>query len=133
MFQFFLWIIFILGNIRTVWHMKSWYSSKSLWDLSIFIIWSLNPKCPNSPKPKICPRSQNVLIPSSPKISQGAKCPIILNLYGTNESPEIWHFVKDSRRCSDITTTWVRPPNWKACNFWVTWPSSKMLRRNIYL
>ena len=51
MFKFFLWMIFILRDIRTVWDIKTWYSSK----------------CPNTPK------SKNVLIPPYSKISHGAK------------------------------------------------------------
>ena len=57
MFKFFLWIIYILGNIRTVWLIKSWYSLKSLY---FFFCLILSRKCPNTAKCK------NI---------QGAKCP----------------------------------------------------------
>ena len=30
MYQFFLWMIHAFGNIRTVWRVKTWYSSKCL-------------------------------------------------------------------------------------------------------
>ena len=43
-------------NIRTVWQINTWYSSKSLWILSNFLVWFLTPKVPNGPKPKMCPR-----------------------------------------------------------------------------
>ena len=49
----FLWITYILENIRTVWHIKTWYSSK----------------CPNTckskniPGGKIVPGGKTVLIP----------------------------------------------------------------------
>ena len=63
MFQFFLWIIHI-EDTMIFWHgklcIKSWYSSKSLWILIIFL--------PNF-------WGQIALILPSPKIPQAAKCP----------------------------------------------------------
>ena len=63
MFQFFLRIIYILGIIGTVWYMKTWNSSKFLWILLIFLVWFLSLEYLITPKPKMCPRRQNVLIP----------------------------------------------------------------------
>ena len=44
-----------IGNIRTVCHRKLYikkYSSKSLWILSVFLVWFLGLKCFNAPKSK---------------------------------------------------------------------------------
>ena len=46
---FILWIMYILGNIRTVWQMNTSYSSKSLW---IFLVWVLDPKCADTSRLK---------------------------------------------------------------------------------
>ena len=47
MFQFFLWILYILINVRTIWHIKTLYSSN----------------CLNTLKSKNIPGGENVLIP----------------------------------------------------------------------
>ena len=76
MFQFVLWIMYrYIGNIRTFWnkklYMKTCYSSKSLWILTISLVWFF--------------WAQNVSILPSLNISQGAKCFNTPKLYTTHE------------------------------------------------
>ena len=55
MYWLFLWVIYIyiLEILEQVWHRKlcinTWYSSKWLQILSIFLVWLLGPKCYNAP------------------------------------------------------------------------------------
>lgn len=57
-----------------IWYMKTWYSLKPLWILSIFPVWFLCHKCPNAPKPKMYLREQNPLISFSLKLPKREKC-----------------------------------------------------------
>ena len=49
MYQFFLWMIHAFGNIRTVWRVKTWYSSKCLNTCKSKNIPGEGGVCPNTP------------------------------------------------------------------------------------